>query len=265
MEVVRRHWPEYLIEALGLSLFMIAASVITILLEYPGAPLHLALPDPMVRRFLIGLGMGLTAIALIYSPWGMRSGAHLNPAVTLTFWRLGKVKSEDALAYVLAQFCGGAVGLWLAALLLKPWIMSVNYVTTVPGLWGVAGAFLGELGMTFILMSMVLLVSNTPALAHWTGIFSGVLITAYITIEAPLSGMSMNPARTLASALQAQEWTDIWVYFTAPPLGMFLAAQVYLWFKGRKSVRCAKLRHPDHAPDCIFRCNYKLKEPHTHD
>jgi len=264
VEKLPRHWPEYLIEALGLGIFMIAASVITILLEYPYSPLHQALPDPLVRRFWIGLGMGLTAIALIYSPWGMRSGAHLNPAVTLTFWRLGKINSGDALGYIFAQFLGGVVGLWLAALLLSPWIVTVDYIVTVPGPLGVGGAFWAELGITFLLMSMVLFVSNTPAIAHLTGIFSGLLITAYITLEAPLSGMSMNPARTLASALPAQEWTGIWVYFTAPPLGMLLAAQVYVWFKGRQSVRCAKLQHPDHDPNCIFNCNYTPKEHHTH-
>ena len=58
----------------------------------------------------MGAIMGLTAIGLIYSPWGQQSGAHLNPAVTLTFWRLGKVATWDALFYVLAQFAGGALG-----------------------------------------------------------------------------------------------------------------------------------------------------------
>jgi aquaporin Z len=263
MAVLRRHWPEYLIEALGLGLFMIAASLVTILLEHPSSPLRQNLPDPVMRRFLIGLGMGLTAITLIYSPWGMRSGAHLNPAVTLTFWRLGKVKAWDALGYVLAQFVGGALGLWLAAVFLAPWITAVDYVATVPGFWGVGGAFGAELIISFVLMSMVLFVSNTPKLAHLTGLFSGLLVATYITVEAPLSGMSMNPARTLASALSAQVWTGVWVYFTAPPLGMLLAAQVYLQFKGRQSVRCAKLQHPKNDPNCIFCGNYSLKESRT--
>jgi aquaporin Z len=264
MEVLRRHWPEYLIEALGLGLFMISASVVTLLLEHPSSPLRQSLPDPVMRRFLIGLGMGLTAIALIYSPWGMRSGAHLNPAVTLTFLRLGKVKTWDALGYVLAQFGGGALGLWLAAAFLAPWIAAVDYVVTVPGPWGVGGAFGAELMISFVLMLMVLFVSNTPKLAHLTGLFSGLLVATYITVEAPLSGMSMNPARTLASALSAQVWTGVWVYFTAPPLGMLLAAQVYLQFKGhRQGVRCAKLQHPKNDPDCIFCGNFSFKESRT--
>ena len=66
-----------------------------------------------MRRGLIGVAMGLTAIALIYSPWGKRSGAHMNPSVTLTFWRLGKIKSIDALFYIVFQFLGGWVGVAL--------------------------------------------------------------------------------------------------------------------------------------------------------
>lgn len=83
-EPVHVHWPEYLMEAAGLGIFMISAAVVTATLEYPNSPLHHLFPDPTVRRILIGLAMGLTAIGLIYSPWGKRSGAHLNPAVTMT-------------------------------------------------------------------------------------------------------------------------------------------------------------------------------------
>ena len=93
---VVQHWPEYLLEAAGLGLFMISACLVTVLLEYPSSPVRQALPDPWVRRLLIGIAMGLTAISLIYSPLGKRSGAHLNPAVTLTFLRLGKIEPWDA-------------------------------------------------------------------------------------------------------------------------------------------------------------------------
>ncbi|NJO84009.1 MAG: hypothetical protein HC828_15300, partial [Blastochloris sp.] len=79
----------------GLGTFMVSAGVFTTLLEYPGSPVHRAIADADLRRALIGLAMGLTAIAIIYSPFGQRSGAHLNPAVTLTFWWLGKVEGPD--------------------------------------------------------------------------------------------------------------------------------------------------------------------------
>ena len=85
---VRQHWPEYLMEAALLGLFMISVGAFTILLEHPASSIHMSLRSPLLRRALGGLAMGLTAIALIYSPWGRQSGAHFNPAVTMTFYRL---------------------------------------------------------------------------------------------------------------------------------------------------------------------------------
>lgn len=258
MNALRHHYPEYLMEAAGLGLFMIAASVATVLLEYPLSSLRQAISDPLLRRLIIGVAMGLTAMAIIYSPWGKQSGAHLNPVVTFTFFRLGKIQGWDALFYVLAQFIGGLLGVLLAALVLKEAITdpAVNYIVTIPGSGGPIIAFLAELGISFGLMLMVLFVSNSPNRGQYTGLFAGILIATYITLEAPLSGMSMNPARTLASAIPAQNWTALWVYFTAPLGGMLLAAEVYVRWKGHRAVRCAKLHHHNNKR-CIFRCGYQ--------
>src|SRR5687767_11974542 len=107
---LRRHWPEYLIEAFLLGAFMVSALGVTALLEHPASPVRAALPEPLVRRRLVGCGMGATAVSLVYSPWGQRSGAHFNPALTLTFLRLGKIEPADACGYLLAQFAGGVLG-----------------------------------------------------------------------------------------------------------------------------------------------------------
>lgn len=256
-DIVREHWPEYLMEAAGLGLFMISAAVVTSLLEYPHSPLYHLLPDPVIRRVLIGIAMGLTAIGIIYSPWGKRSGAHLNPAVTVTFFRLGKIQGFDALFYVLAQFAGGLIGLLVASMAIGMAIEhpAVNYVVTVPGFGGVGMAFIAEVGISFGLMLVVLIVSNRTKLHAWTGVFAGVLVATYIVVEAPLSGMSMNPARSFASALPAHLWTDFWIYLTAPLLGMLLAAECYVRFRGVHGVLCAKLHHHNNAR-CIFRCNF---------
>jgi aquaporin Z len=239
-DIVREHWPEYLMEAAGLGLFMISAAVVTALLEYPHSPLHEQVPDPVVRRVLIGIAMGLTAIGIIYSPWGKRSGAHLNPAVTLTFFRLGKIQGLDALFYVLAQFAGGLIGLLVAARAIGMAIEhpTVNYVVTIPGLNGTWIAFFAEALISFGLMLIVLIASNQTKLNAWTGVFAGALVAAYIAVEAPLSGMSMNPARSFASALSANLWTDFWVYLAAPLLGMLLAAEwSYLLLSALNTVR----------------------------
>src|SRR5581483_12298476 len=97
------HWPEYLIEGWALGCFMISAGVFATLLGSPRSPLYIFIPSATFRTVLVGLAMGATAIALIHSPWGKRSGAHMNPAVTLTFLRLGKVAPVDAVFFILAQ------------------------------------------------------------------------------------------------------------------------------------------------------------------
>ena len=259
-EALREHWPEYLFEAAGLGAFMVSASVFAVVLFHPSAALG-AVPLPaLARRALMGLAMGLTAIALIYSRLGQRSGAHLNPAVTLTFWRLGKVHGWDAAFYVVAQCLGGAAGVLLAAAILPRHIAdpSVNYVVTVPGDFGVVAAWLGELAISAVLMTVVLVMSSRPRLASWTGVLAGALVALYITVEAPISGMSMNPARTLASAVPAATWTAFWIYVTAPPLGMLLAAEAHRRLTAT-AVPCAKLQH-DRRGRCIFRCAFHPPE-----
>jgi aquaporin Z len=255
----KAHWPEYLIEACGLGAFMIAAGLFGALLEYPGSPARQALPDPLIRRALMGMAMGLTSIAIVYSPWGKRSGAHINPSVTLSFWRLGKVEGADAVFYVLAQFAGAAAGLALvAAVIARPLADPlVNYVATVPGLGGPRPAFLAEAAISFLLMLTVLAASNTRALARFTGLMAGALVALYITIESPISGMSMNPARSFGSALSAGLWTSFWIYLTAPPLAMIAAAEAFGRLRGARDVWCAKLHH-DNDQRCIFRCNYPM-------
>jgi len=253
---VTRHWPEYAIEAACLGLFMISACVFVTLLEHPLSPARAALADPALRRVLVGVAMGLTAIGLIYSPWGQQSGAHMNPSLTLAYLRLGKIAPADAFAYVLSQFAGGLSGVLVARVVLGS---AVADAATLPGPRGPVPAFLGELVISFGMMAMVLLVSNSRR-ARLTGLFAGLLVATYISVEAPLSGMSMNPARTLGSAVHAGQWTALWVYFTAPPLGMLAAAEVYVRLPGARDVWCAKLHH-DNDKRCIFRCGYPVPAP----
>src|SRR2546426_9515062 len=257
LNALKKHWPECLMEAAGLGIFMVSASAFTILLYHPASPALQALPAEFPRRALMGAAMGLTAIGIIYSPWGEQSGAHLNPAVTLTFFRLGKIEPPDVLFYVLSQFTGGLAGVLLVAGVMGAYLAdpTVNYVATTPGLHGTAVAVRAEVLLSFCLMLVVLFASNTQYLTRFTGVFAGVLVAAYIILEAPWSGMSMNPARTFASALPAHLWTALWVYFTAPPLGMLLAAETDLRLKCRHPAFSAKLNH-DTSRRCIFRCGY---------
>src|ERR1700750_2972160 len=155
---LKEHWPEYVCEAAELGLFMISAGLFTILLFHPGSPAVNFIPDAFMRRMCVGIAMGGTAIALIFSPIGKRSGAHFNPAVTLTFWRLGKVKNWDAVFYIVAQFVGGIDGVFAVTLVVREVISTptVNYAATLPGMQGMVVAFVAEFVIAFVLMSVVL-------------------------------------------------------------------------------------------------------------
>jgi aquaporin Z len=257
LQALRTHWPEYLIEAWALGTFMISAGVFATLLDYPGSPVQGAIPDATARRVLGGVAMGLTAMALIYSPWGQRSGAHMNPAVTLTFLRLRKIKRWDALFFSLAQFMGGLLGVLLVTGLFGDAFTQapVSYAATMPGPQGPWVAFVAEIAISMLLIFTILVVSNTPRFARFTGVVAGVLVATYISLEAPLSGMSMNPARSFASAAPALMWQHFWIYVIAPVLGMLAGAQLYLVLHTRARVACAKLIHPD-TQRCIH-CGYE--------
>jgi len=243
------HWPEYLVEAGLLGLFMVIACVLGVALEHPASAAIRALPDPFPRRVLFGLAMGATVIAIVYSPPGKRSGAHVNPAVTLAFLRLGKVRRRDAVGYVAAQVLGGSAGVLLAWAALRGRLAhpDVHFVTTRPGPAGPLAAFAAEVAISFVLMAVVLAVSSSRR-AAWTGVCTGVLVALYITFEAPISGTSLNPARSLGSALAAGELRGLWIYLLAPPLGMLAAAGA---LRRRAAGACAKLRHAPGVP-CIF-------------
>lgn len=256
------HWPLYLFEGAELALFMISACVFTVILFDASIPIQNELPGPVWRRLLMGLSMGVTAVLIIRSPMGKRSGAHFNPAITLTYLRLGKISRPDACLYVLSQFIGGVVGVGASALLLGRALAgpSVMFAETVPGKAGTGAAFAAEAFMAALLMAVVLWTSNRPPLASLTSYFVGILITFYVLLFAPVSGFSINPARTTASAVFADVWTAVWVYFTAPVLGMLCSAEVYIRSQGKDGILCAKL-HPDPAYECPFLCHYPGHRP----
>jgi aquaporin Z len=236
-------------EAWGLGTFMLSACLVTALLEHPASPARSALADAFARRALVGLAMGATAIGIVYSPWGKQSGAHLNPAITLAFLRLGRIRPADACGYVVAQFAGAALGVALAAALLGAALAdpAVAFAVTVPGAAGTGVAFVAEVAISSGMMALVL-AASASRLARWTGVLCGAVVAAYIALEAPLSGMSMNPARTFGSAVVADVWTGFWLYLVAPPVGMLLAAELHARRAGRSG--CVKLHHAN-ARRCI--------------
>jgi aquaporin Z len=239
---------------------MLSASIVVVLLESRQLPFRALIPSPLVRRMLIGVAMGLTAFGLIYSRWGRRSGAHMNPAVTLAFLRLGLVRPIDGLFYMLGQTVGGTLGV-LAGFLLTAGVLAApeaRWVVTVPGTCAPFVAFGAEFLMAMFLMLVVLRFSSSPTLRGFTGCAAALMVALFITIAAPCSGMSINPARTLASAIPSQVWTALWVYLLAPPLGMLAAAELHRWQSCGPLRHCAKLCH-DNRTRCIH-CGYTPSE-----
>jgi aquaporin Z len=243
---LKSHWPEYLSEAAGLMFFMVNAAWVTTLLEYPGSPVHRAIGSDFARRVLLGIVMGLVIAIIIYNPLGKRSGAHINPAVTWAFLRLGKIGRRDAAFYTLFQFLGGIAAAFLMSLLLGAPFRDpkVMFAATLPGkTTGPWIAFIAEFAITFILMFILLMGMNSKKWEKRVGWIAAALIMVYLWFETPLSGMSLNPARSFGSALAGNIWTGIWVYFTAPPLAALLAAEIFLRMKGPNGIACARFAH----------------------
>jgi len=127
------------------------------------------------------------------------------------------------------------LAVYAVSIVLRAWLAhpAVDYVVTLPGRYGYWWAFVAEMAITFFLMFVILRVSNTPKLNRLHGLLAALLVMTYISIEAPISGMSMNPARTLDLHSPPRNWKAIWIYFTAPPLGMLMAAEFYVRSRGR--------------------------------
>ena len=245
-------------EAGELAFYMVLACATASLFQHPASPIRSFIAGDVWRRMLKGMVMGMTAIAIVKSPWGKQSGAHFNLAVTFTFYRLGKVAFWDAAFYIVGQFLGAVGGVALATYVLRgaPSHRAVRYAVTIPGVYCNAPAFAAELTISFVLMITILFVTNRERIAKYTCYFAGALVAIYITFESPVSGMSMNPARTFGSAFHADYWHALWIYFSAPTLGMLGAAEMFLRLRKGVPHRCAKLYHTNDKR-CIFHCGYK--------
>jgi aquaporin Z len=247
----------YACELAGTALMLFWGVTAVALMWGTGSPVP-AITNPVLRRLVTGLLFAGGATAVVYSPIGQRSGAHINPAITLAFWQLGKIPTGDAVAYVVAQFLGAIIGVAAAAAAWGDLVRSVHYAVTMPGEgWQWIGAFLAEAISTFLLAFTIFICINKPKIAARTGVIAGSLVALLVMIEAPISGTSLNPARSLAPALFVPVFRDQWIYFAAPALGAVLAAIVVRDRWGSSTV-CAKLYHTATYPCPFATCGYRL-------
>ena len=255
---MREHLPEYACELVGTAFMMAFGIGAVTLLWGAGSPVP-PIPIERLRLLVTGTLFAGGATMVVYSPLGQRRGAHINPAVTLAFWRLGKIPTRDALAYVVAQTLGAIAGVAMVAALGGEIARSVQLGATLPGP-GIhpLAAFAAEVAITFLLVFLIVVLVNKPKLAARTGLIAGSLVACLVAIEAPISGTSLNPARSAAPALLFPVYDHQWIYLLAPPLGAALAISAFRGRWGsRRSTVCAKLYHTEKYP-CIFPdCGYR--------
>lgn len=256
LTALRRGWPAYACEGLGLGGFLFVVGVVDAVVWAPQSPVSPLIASDTAKRAVVGVAAGLYLIALIYSPFGHESGAQINPSITRAYLRLGKIRLLDAGFYIGAQFIGAVLGVLVFAAVMPAWAAApqVNYIVTAPGIWGYVGAFVAEFCITFAMMLLVLESSNRPRLKRYTGVFCGSFLAFLILVESPISGTSLNPARSTGSAVIAGGWYNLALYFIAPVLGAQLAIVAFRRGNKARPVACAKLHHPSAGHRSADRC-----------
>ena len=254
---MRCNLPVYACEFAGTALMLFWGVSAVAFMWGAGSPIP-AIENAALRRLVTGLLFAGGATAIVYSPLGQRSGGHINPAVTLALWRLGNVPGRDVPWYLAAQFAGAFAGTAAAAWLWGDLARSVHLAATVPGEgWTWIGALVAEAASTFALVFLIFVCVNKPAVAGRTGFIAGSFVAFLVMIEAPVSGTSVNPARSLAPAFLAPEYRDLWIYFVGPIAGALLAVAAYRGRWGSRTV-CAKLYHTAAYPCPFPSCGYRL-------
>jgi aquaporin Z len=192
------------------------------------------------------LAFGLVLLALAYAI-GPISGCHVNPAVTLGFFAAGRMKATEAVGYVIAQVAGAVAG---AAVLWQIFDDIPGYSRKTQGLGtdgygnssivhlNQTGAFVTEVVLTFIFVTVILFATHKAAIQGAAGLAIGMALVVVHLIGIPLTGTSVNPARSLGPALivGGSSLSQVWLFLTAPLVGAVIAAAVHLLIAGRGDV-----------------------------
>ncbi|MBW4540163.1 MAG: aquaporin [Myxacorys chilensis ATA2-1-KO14] len=242
------HWAEYTAELVGTTVNIFVGLSAVVFDFGQGLPMEQLIPNHSIRLLITGLIYSGSGSLFAVSPLGKLSGAHINPSVTLAFWVHGKMHRQDAIGYVIAQFLGSTFGATLLVLVWGKYAGSVYNGMTLPGagyaLWFV---FLAEVLMTFLLVISIFLFVSNRRLMCWTPLITWLLVAAMVWLGAPISGTSLNSARSIGPALVTGLWRDQWLYCIAPPLGALLAVAVFRRLSmGKRDILSGKLFHVPH-------------------
>jgi len=256
-EEAKKHpvaWPAYLSELVGTAA-LVAVGLSAVILNFgQGSPMIDWIPSAGLRRLLTGFLFGSTGALIALSPVGRHSGAHINPVVSLSFWLMHKLSLRHVVGYVIAQLAGALVGA-LPLLAWGAWGRSVDFGATVPGVgYGTGAALVGEAVTTFALVLGLFLFLTHRRLRPFTPALFPVLYAAMVFLEAPVSGTSTNPARSLGPAVISGQWRDWWVYGVGPLLGALVGVAVYRFTRlNRLEIEVAKIFHFTLDPHGVFR------------
>lgn len=238
-------------ELAGTALLLLVGLSVVILMWGDGGPGARLVPDEGLRRAITGFLFGTTGAAVALSPVGKTSGAHINPAVTLGFWLMGRMAPGTVAVYVAAQLLGAALGC-LPLLAWGPTGRSVAFGATLPGAgytWKEVLA--GEAVTTFALIVLLCVFLGFRRLRGFTPFTMPVLYSVMVFLESPVSGTSTNPARTFGPSLVSGRWDGWWIYWAGPVLGTLAAALVCSALAKRITV--AKLYYFDSDRDRLLR------------
>jgi aquaporin Z len=247
-------WTLFFSELVGTAL-LLAVGLSAVILDFgTGSPIAQVIPSSGLRRLVTGFLFGTTGGLIALSPVGKESGAHINPVVTLAFWLMGKMRGSHAVGYILAQLAGAVLG----AVPLLAWGQvgrSINFGATQPGSgYGPWLAMLGETATTFALIGGLFFFLRHPHIRNFTPAIFPFLYATMVFLEAPISGTSTNPARSLGPAVISGAWRDWWVYWLGPLVGTLIGVAVYKFSWLRElEIEVAKLYHFEHDPHRVFR------------
>jgi aquaporin Z len=247
------HLAEWGAELAGTALLLLGGLSAVALDFGRGSPVAAAVPEVSPRLLLTGALFAATGSLIAISPLGRRSGAHINPAVTLAFWITRMVHHHDLAGYLVSQFAGALLGVALWRLLWGPTAATVMNGVTLPGP-GVhpLQAVALEALMTGLLVLTIFLFVSRHGLMRWTPLAVWFVVTMLVWQGAPLTGTSLNPARSLGPAVASVNYSSLWIYLLGPLLGGAAAAAVVRLSAGRLRPLTAKLFH-DPAYPTVFR------------
>lgn len=224
------HPVDWACELAGTALLLLGGLSAVALDFGTGSPVARVLPSHSLRLLLTGTLFAGSGALVTISPLGRRSGAHLNPAVTLAFWCHRHVRLPDLFGYALSQLAGAVAGAFAVHLLWGRRATSVRDGLTFPGRGvGPLAATGLEAAMTALLVLTIFVFVSFSKTIHWTPLAVTVVIAVLVWQGAPYTGTSLNPARSLGPAVVTGSFTDYWVYVAGPLGGALLASAAWVW------------------------------------